>query len=86
MPFDCLKIDRTFVNKLQADQLDTSIVAAIINMTRGMKVDIVAEGIETVEQAEMLKQLDCPQGQGFLYSRPVPFTDWPTDLVNMKPE
>ncbi|KAB1458972.1 phosphodiesterase GepA [Vibrio panuliri] len=84
LPFDCLKIDRTFVNKLDHDHLDTSIVAAIINMTRGMKVDIVAEGIETHEQAEMLKQLECSQGQGFLYSRPVPFEQWPTNLVNMK--
>jgi len=84
LPFDCLKIDRTFVNKLDREQLDTSIVAAIINMTRSMKVEIVAEGIETTEQAEMLAQLNCPQGQGFLYSRPVPFEEWPTDLVNMK--
>ncbi|ROV57996.1 EAL domain-containing protein [Vibrio ponticus] len=83
LPFDCLKIDRTFVNKLQPDHLDTSIVAAIINMTRGMKVDIVAEGIETIEQAELLKQLGCQHGQGFLYSRPVPFSEWPTNLVNM---
>ncbi|WP_194439665.1 bifunctional diguanylate cyclase/phosphodiesterase [Vibrio fluminensis] len=83
LPFDCLKIDRTFVNKLQPDHLDTSIVAAVINMTRGMKVDIVAEGIETIEQAELLKQLGCQHGQGFLYSRPVPFEQWPTDLVNM---
>ncbi|MBA5762894.1 EAL domain-containing protein [Vibrio sp. 404] len=84
LPFDCLKIDRTFINKLDIQNLENSIVAAVINMTQGMKVDIVAEGIETTEQAELLKQLHCPQGQGFLYSRPVPFEEWPTDLVNMK--
>ncbi|WP_159739384.1 bifunctional diguanylate cyclase/phosphodiesterase [Vibrio atypicus] len=84
LPFDCLKIDRTFVNKLDSNGIDTSIVAAIINMTRGMKVDLVAEGVETEEQAQMLSQLNCPQAQGFLYSRPVPFKEWPTDLVNMK--
>ncbi|EGU35869.1 GGDEF/EAL family protein [Vibrio ichthyoenteri ATCC 700023] len=84
LPFDCLKIDRTFVNKLNKQQLDNSIVAAIINMTRGMNVELVAEGIETVEQAELLKQLKCHQGQGFLYSRPLPYEEWPTDLVNMK--
>lgn len=72
LPFDCLKIDRTFINKLNQQQLDDSIVAAIINMTRGMNVELVAEGIETVEQAEPLKQLDFPLGQGFLYSRPLP--------------
>ena len=84
LPFDCLKIDRTFINKLDIESLENSIVAAVINMTKGMKVDIVAEGIETIEQAELLKQLRCPQGQGYLYSRPVPFEEWPTDLVNMK--
>lgn len=84
LPFDCIKIDRTFVEKLSPQNLDTSIVSAIINMTRGMKVNLVAEGIETSEQAKMLTQLNCPQGQGFLYSRPVPFDEWPTDLVNMK--
>ena len=84
LPFDCLKIDRTFVDKLSPDELDTSIVAAVINMTKGMKVSLVAEGIETSEQAKMLNQLNCPQGQGFLYSRPVPFEEWPTDLVSIK--
>lgn len=84
LPFDCLKIDRTFVEKLSPEDLDTSIVAAIVNMTRGMKVSLVAEGIETSDQAKLLNQLNCPQGQGFLYSRPVPYEEWPTDLVNMK--
>lgn len=84
LPFDCLKIDRTFVNKMRPEQLDTSIVAAIVNMTKSMKVELVAEGIETQEQAKMLTSLACPLGQGFLYSRPITYQDWPTDLVNMK--
>lgn len=84
LPFDCLKIDRTFVNKMRPEQLDTSIVAAIVNMTKSMKVELVAEGIETQEQAQMLTSLACPLGQGFLYSRPITYQDWPTDLVNMK--
>jgi len=84
LPFDCLKIDRSFVDKLEADNLDSSIVAAIVNITKGFKVNLVAEGVETPQQAELLGQLQCPQAQGFLYSRPVPFEEWPTDLVNMK--
>ncbi len=84
LPFDCLKIDRTFVDKLDKESLDTSIVAAIINMTKSMKVELVAEGVETQEQAQMLSDLCCPLGQGYLFSRPVAFEDWPTDLVNMK--
>lgn len=82
LPFDCLKIDRAFVNSMDPNNLDTSIVAAIVNMTRGMRVNIVAEGIETDEQVHLLTQLGCPLGQGFLYSRPVPYEEWPTHLVS----
>jgi EAL domain-containing protein (putative c-di-GMP-specific phosphodiesterase class I) len=42
----------------------------------------VAEGVETQQQAELLKQLKCPLAQGFLYGRPVPFDQWPIDLSN----
>ncbi|MGC9460480.1 EAL domain-containing protein [Vibrio genomosp. F10] len=84
LPFNCIKIDRTFIDQMNIETLDNSIVSAIINMTKGMKVNIVAEGIETIEQVQMLNSLHCPQGQGFLYSRPVPFTEWPTHLVNIK--
>ncbi|MCY9864565.1 EAL domain-containing protein [Vibrio coralliirubri] len=84
LPFDCLKIDRSFVSKLNKENLDSSIVAAIVNITKGFKVSLVAEGVETQQQAELLKQLQCPLAQGFLYSRPVPFDQWPTDLSNTK--
>lgn len=84
LPFDCLKIDRSFVSKLDKENLDSSIVAAIVNITKGFKVSLVAEGVETQQQADLLKQLQCPQAQGFLYSRPVPFEQWPTDLANAK--
>ncbi len=84
LPFDCLKIDRAFVNQLSSENLDSSIVSAIINITKGFKVNLVAEGVETQQQAELLSQLNCPQAQGFLYSRPVPIEQWPTDLVNIK--
>ncbi|MDC5808528.1 EAL domain-containing protein [Vibrio europaeus] len=84
LPFNCLKIDRTFVNNLNPEELDTSIVAAIVNMTKGMKVSLIAEGIETDEQAKLLSKLNCPLGQGFLYSRPVPYEEWPSNLVNIK--
>ncbi|MFA0695321.1 EAL domain-containing protein [Vibrio sp. 10N.222.49.C9] len=84
LPFDSLKIDRSFVSKLDKENLDSSIVAAIVNITKGFKVSLVAEGVETQQQAELLKQLQCPLAQGFLYSRPVPFDQWPTDLINSK--
>ncbi|MGG5571510.1 EAL domain-containing protein [Vibrio diazotrophicus] len=84
LPFDCLKIDRAFVTQLNHDHLEESIVAAIINMMKGFKVQLVAEGIETQEQVDLLHQLNCPQGQGFLFSKPIPYQEWPTNLVNMR--
>ncbi|WP_446751446.1 bifunctional diguanylate cyclase/phosphodiesterase [Vibrio sp. S9_S30] len=84
LPFDCLKIDRSFIVQMEREQIETSVVAAIVNITKGFKVNLVAEGVETTEQAELLRLLDCPQAQGFLFSRPVPFSEWPTDLVNIK--
>ncbi|MGD8120392.1 EAL domain-containing protein [Vibrio sp. TRT 2004] len=84
LPFDCIKIDRAFVRSLDPQNLDTSIVAAIVNMTRGMRVSIVAEGIETYEQERLITKLGCSLGQGFLYSRPVPYDEWPTNLVTKK--
>ncbi|WP_165310009.1 bifunctional diguanylate cyclase/phosphodiesterase [Vibrio ziniensis] len=84
LPFDCLKIDRAFVLQLNQDHLEESIVAAIINMMKGFKVHLIAEGIETQEQVELLHQLNCPQGQGFLFSKPIPYHEWPTNLVNMR--
>lgn len=84
LPFTCLKIDRTFINRLTKANLDSSVVAAIINITKGMKTNVVAEGVETAAQAQLLSSLGCNQVQGFYYSRPMPMEEWPTHLVNMK--
>ncbi|EDP58836.1 EAL domain-containing protein [Vibrio sp. AND4] len=84
LPFTCLKIDRTFVNRLTKENLDSSVVAAIINITKGMKAKVVAEGVETAAQAQLLHSLGCDQVQGFYYSRPMPMEEWPTSLVNMR--
>ncbi|MGB2079220.1 MAG: EAL domain-containing protein [Vibrio sp.] len=78
LPFDCLKIDRCFINNLDEDSLETSVVASILHMTSTLNIEIVAEGIETVEQANLLKKLNCQQAQGFYYARPVPLEQWPT--------
>ena len=78
LPFDCLKIDRTFVEKLNREGLNSSVVAAVVNITRGFNVNVVAEGVETSLQAELLMELGCKLAQGYLYSRPVPFESWPS--------
>jgi EAL domain-containing protein (putative c-di-GMP-specific phosphodiesterase class I) len=72
LPFDVLKIDRSFVSRMteQSDQ-PLQIVRTIVELARVLGMDVVAEGIETQEQYALLLQLGCRFGQGFLFSRPV---------------
>ncbi|PQJ83261.1 EAL domain-containing protein [Aliivibrio sifiae] len=79
LPFDVLKVDRTFIKDLTAENVESSIAAAVYNMTKGFNITLVAEGIETQEQADLLAKLNYNHAQGFLYSRPLPLTEWPTE-------
>ena len=72
MPVDIVKVDRSFVSGMAADSTDREIVAAVVGMGRALKLCVVAEGIETPEQAEALRDLGCDIGQGFLYAKPLP--------------
>lgn len=69
--FDKIKIDRSFVNKICDDEPTAHIVQAILAMCKGLDLIAVAEGIETKEQAQMLKEMGCNYGQGYLFGRPV---------------
>jgi EAL domain-containing protein (putative c-di-GMP-specific phosphodiesterase class I) len=71
MPLNFIKIDRSFVSQIGQGRL-CNVIEAIISMAHSMDCQVIAEGIETVEQREYLKQLGCDFGQGFLCSRPVP--------------
>jgi EAL domain-containing protein (putative c-di-GMP-specific phosphodiesterase class I) len=71
-PIDTLKIDRSFVEGLDGSDTDSTIVAAIINMSRGLRVKVIAEGIETAAQSARLRELGCELGQGYYYARPLP--------------
>lgn len=70
--FHRLKIDRSLIRHVAERPRDTAIVRAIIGMGRALDMQILAEGIETVEQAEALRETGCDIAQGFLYSRPIP--------------
>jgi EAL domain-containing protein (putative c-di-GMP-specific phosphodiesterase class I) len=72
LPFDVLKIDRSFVTRMTAGDQALQIVRTIVELARVLGMDVVAEGIETMEQYTLLRQLGCRFGQGFLFSRPVP--------------
>ena len=75
LPFDSLKIDRSFVNKMIETDDNLAIVGTIVTLANRLKLNIVAEGIETPEQRDLLKSLGCEYAQGFYYSRPVPAKD-----------
>jgi EAL domain-containing protein (putative c-di-GMP-specific phosphodiesterase class I) len=70
-PFDVLKIDRSFVGRITESEQSLQIVRTIIELARVLGMDVVAEGIETVEQYQVLLQLGCRFGQGFLFARPM---------------
>lgn len=70
-PIDTLKIDRSFVMGLPGAAESVAIVRAILTLARSLQINVVAEGVETRRQAEMLHSMGCEYAQGFWYSRPV---------------
>jgi len=71
-PVRDIKIDQSFVRNIPADADDVAIVRAIIAMARSLGISVTAEGVETLEQLELLQELGCDAYQGYLFSRPVP--------------
>lgn len=77
LPIDRLKIDQSFVRDLTADKQDDAIISTIISMARHLQLEIIAEGVETPEQRNILLQKQCTHVQGYLYSPPLT----PEDLL-----
>jgi diguanylate cyclase (GGDEF)-like protein len=70
-PIDKLKIDKSFVATIDTDR-EAPIVVAVVALAHGLGLEVVAEGVETTEQLERLRELGCDEMQGFLFSRPLP--------------
>jgi EAL domain-containing protein (putative c-di-GMP-specific phosphodiesterase class I) len=70
-PFNSLKIDRSFVSKIDTDRKSEAIVRTILLLGQNLNIETVAEGIETERQLESLCRLGCKTGQGYLFSKPV---------------
>ncbi len=71
LPIDTLKIDRSFVNKLEKEPENIKLIQTIVNLAKNMQVNVIAEGVETSDQLIQLKELNCEYGQGYLFSKPV---------------
>jgi len=74
-PLSVLKIDKTFVDGIPKEEEDISIATAILNLAHSLNMNVVAEGVETLEQLEYLKNLKCNFAQGYYISRPVPIKE-----------
>ncbi|HEY8118978.1 MAG TPA: EAL domain-containing protein [Methylophilaceae bacterium] len=72
LPLTQVKIDQSFVRDIAIDPNDAAIVQAIIGMSSTLSLSVIAEGVETEQQLELLKQYGCEQFQGYLFSKPVP--------------
>jgi diguanylate cyclase (GGDEF)-like protein len=85
-PVDAVKIDQSFVRQISTAGADTTIVKAVIGMARGLKLRVIAEGVETLEQVAFLRAYRCEEAQGYYFGRPVPAQQFEMLLKNGIPE
>jgi EAL domain-containing protein (putative c-di-GMP-specific phosphodiesterase class I) len=71
-PIDAVKIDQSFIRDLTTNSDDAAIARAVIAMSQSLKLKVIAEGVETIEQLQVLRSMDCDEIQGYFVSRPVP--------------
>ncbi len=71
-PVDALKVDRSFISRIDTDPATHEIVRVIVGLAHGLRLNVVAEGVETQAQVDLLRSMGCELAQGYLYSKPVP--------------
>ena len=81
MPVDVLKMDRAFIRRIGENEKDAHLVGLILGIARSLKIPVVAEGVETEEQLQMLKKLGCPLVQGFYFSKPLPPAEFEEQVI-----
>ena len=84
LPLDVVKIDRSFVGKMTTDPKGREVVHAVAQLARNLELDVVCEGVESVEQLALLKQFGCPHVQGYFFSEPLPLEEaklWAPDKL-----
>jgi EAL domain-containing protein (putative c-di-GMP-specific phosphodiesterase class I) len=85
-PIDAVKIDQSFIRQISTAGDDTTIVKAVIGMARGLKLRVIAEGVETAEEVAFLRAYRCEEAQGYFFSRPVPPREFAMLLKNGMPK
>lgn len=83
-PVDTVKVDRSFVRDMGEDTSDRALVEAVVAMARSLGLRVVAEGVETASQLELLRRMACRSAQGYYFSRPVPSGDFPGAAERIK--
>ncbi|WP_103669232.1 EAL domain-containing protein [Pseudanabaena sp. BC1403] len=83
-PVNILKIDRCFVQDITTDRHDATISLAIIDLAHSLSLKVIAEGVETAEQMQFLKEHDCDQFQGYFFSPPLPAPEFEQMLIDSK--
>jgi diguanylate cyclase (GGDEF)-like protein/PAS domain S-box-containing protein len=86
LPLDQVKIDQSFVRNIGVKSTDAVIVQTIIGMANNLGLNVIAEGVETLEQRDFLERNGCPNYQGYLFGRPVPVGEFESSLLKVKPE
>ena len=85
LPVTTLKIDRSFIIAMLDDPSAMTLVSTIISLAHALRLEVVAEGVESEEQAKILRLVRCDQMQGYLISKPVSFDDMSTYLARNRP-
>ncbi|MBR3019049.1 MAG: EAL domain-containing protein [Clostridia bacterium] len=81
MPIDVLKMDKAFVSRIEYEEKDLQLVELILGIARSLKVPVVAEGVETKRQLQLLKDMGCELVQGYYFSRPLPAAEFEANII-----
>ena len=84
MPIDVLKMDRTFIHNIEKDERDVQLVALILGIAKNLHIPVVAEGVETETQMNMLHDLGCQMVQGYYFSRPLHPSEFEANILQNK--
>lgn len=76
LPIDTVKLDRTFVWGIEKAQRQRLLTGSVIELAARQGLDMIAEGVQTMEQAALLRDMGCAHAQGYLFSRPLAQPDW----------